>query len=40
MATKFIKLSDIESVEILFKRTKRVSLVKRLNNTSQNNTIT
>ena len=34
------KFSDIEPIKILFEQTKCVSLVKRLNNTSQNNTMT
>ena len=40
MTTVSMKFSDIESIKILFKPTKRVCLVKRLNNTSQNNTMT
>ena len=39
MTTKSIKFSDIESIKILLEPTKRVCLVKRLNNTSQNNTM-
>ena len=35
-----MKFSDIESIKILFEKTKRVLLVKRLNRTSQNNTMT
>ena len=35
-----MKFSDIESIKILFEKTKRVLLVKRLNRTNQNNTIT
>ena len=34
-----MKFSDIKSIEILFELTKRVCLVRRLNNTSQNNTM-
>ena len=40
MTTEAIKFNDIESIKILFEPTKRVCLVKRLNNTSQNNIIT
>ena len=40
ITTVSIKLSDIESIKILFEQTKRVCLVKGLNNTSQNNTMT
>ena len=40
MTTVSMKFSDIESIKILFEPTKRVCLVKRLNNTSQNNIIT
>ena len=36
MITKF---SDNKRIKILFKPTKRVCLVKRLNNTSRNNTM-
>ena len=36
MTTATMKFSDIESIKILFKPTKRVCLVERLNNTSQN----
>ena len=39
MTTESMKFSDIESFKILFEPTKRVCLVKRLNNTSRNNTI-
>ena len=35
-----MKFCDIESIKILFKPTKRVCLVERLNNTSRNNTMT
>ena len=35
-----LKFSDIESIKILFEPTTRVCLVKRLNNTSRNNTMT
>ena len=35
-----MKFSDIELIEILFEQTKHVCLVKRLNNKSQNNTMT
>ena len=34
-----MKFSDIESIRISFEPTKRICLVKRLNNTSQNNTM-
>ena len=34
-----MKFSDIESIKILFEPTKRVCLVKHLNNTTRNNTI-
>ena len=34
MTTDGIKFSDIESIKISFEPTKRVCLVKRLNNTS------
>ena len=37
--TESMKFSDIESIKILFEPTKLVSLVKRLNNTSRNNTM-
>ena len=39
MTTESMKFSDIESNKILFEPTKRVCLVKRLNNTSRNNTM-
>ena len=35
-----MKFSDIESIQILFEQNKSVCLVKRLNKTSQNNTMT
>ena len=35
-----MKYSDIEWIEILVEPTKRLCLVKRLNNISQNNTMT
>ena len=35
-----MKFSDVDSIKFLFEPTKRVCLVKRLNNTSQNNTMT
>ena len=35
-----MKFSDIEAIKILLKPTKRVYLVKRLDNTSQKNTLT
>ena len=35
-----LKFSDIKSIKILCQPTKRVYLVKSLNNTSQNNTMT
>ena len=40
MITESIKFSDMEWIKHLFKPTKRPSLGKRLNNTSQNNTMT
>ena len=40
MTTIYMKLNDIISIKILFEPTKRVRLVKRLNKTSRNNTIT
>ena len=40
MATVSMKFSDIESIKILFEPYKRVCLVNRLNNSSQNNTMT
>ena len=39
MTTVSTKINDIESIKILFEPTKRVRLMKRLNNASQNNTI-
>ena len=39
MTTVSMKFSDTESLKILFEP-KRICLVKRLNNTNQNNTIT
>ena len=39
MITESMKFNDIESIKILFEPTKRVCLVKRLNNTSRNNTM-
>ena len=39
MTTVSMKFSDIESIKMLFEQTKRVCLVKRLNNTSQDNTM-
>ena len=35
-----MKFSDIQSIKILFETTKGVCLVKRLNNTRQNNSMT
>ena len=35
-----MKFSDIESIKILLEPTKRVCLVKRMNNTSEDNTMT
>ena len=40
ITTVFMKFRDIESIKISFEPTKSVCLVKRLNNTSRNNTIT
>ena len=40
MTMESIKLSDIESITILFETTERFCLMKRLNNASQNNTMT
>ena len=40
MTTESIKFIEIESIQILFEPTKRLCLVKRLHNTSQNNTMT
>ena len=40
MATVSMKYGTIESIKILFEPSKRVCLVKPLNSTSQNNTIT
>ena len=37
---EFMKFSDLESIKILFERTECVCLLKHLNNTSQNNTMT
>ena len=39
MTTESMKFSHIESIKILFEPTKRVRLVKRLNNTSRKNTM-
>ena len=39
MTTESMNFSDIESIKILFEPTKRICLVKRLNNTSGNNTM-
>ena len=39
MTTESMKFIDIESVIILIEPTKRVCLVKRLNNTTQNKTM-
>ena len=39
MTTESMKFSDIESIEIFFEPTKRVCLLKRLNNTNRNNTM-
>ena len=39
MTTESVKYTDIESINILFEPTKCVCLVKRLNNTNQNNTM-
>ena len=40
MTAESTKFSDIESIKILFEPTKRVYLVKRLNNRSRNKTMT
>ena len=39
MTTNSMKFSDIDLIKFLFEATKLVCLVKRLNNTSQNNTV-
>ena len=39
MTTESMKFSDIESIKIFFEPTKRVCLLKRLNNTNRNNTM-
>ena len=40
MTTVSMKFANIESLKILFEPSKRVRLVKRLNTTNKNNTIT